>query len=108
LAALASVGSAVLLVSLKIFLVVRTGSLGILSEALHSILDLVAAVITYLSVRVSDKPPDSDHLYGHGKVESFSAFVETALLLFTAVYIIWEAIQRLVFHSSTLRPSLIA
>jgi cation diffusion facilitator family transporter len=106
LAALASVGSAILLVSLKIFLVVRTGSLGVLSEALHSTLDLAAAVITYLSVRVSDKPADADHLYGHGKVESFSAFVETALLLMTAVYIIWEAIQRLIFHGVHMRPSL--
>src|SRR5580698_5014621 len=108
LAALASVSSAVLLVSLKIFLVVRNGSLGVLSEALHSILDLVAAVITFLSVRVADKPADADHLYGHGKVESFSAFVETALLLFTAVYIIWEAVQRLVFHAAQMRPSLTA
>ena len=108
LAALGSIGSAVVLVTLKVFLVALTGSLGILSEALHSSLDLVAAVITYLSVRVSDKPPDSDHLYGHGKVESFSAFVETALLLFTAIYIIWEAIQRLVFHSVEMRPSLTA
>ncbi len=107
-AALASVGSAVLLVSLKVFLVWRTGSLGILSEALHSTLDLVAAVITYLSVRVADKPADADHLYGHGKVENFSAFVETALLLLTAVYIIWEAFQRLVFHTIHIRPSLIA
>ena len=105
LAALASVGSAVLLISLKVFLVVRTGSLGVLSEALHSILDFVAAVITYLSVRVADKPADADHLYGHGKVESFSAFVETTLLLFTAVYIIWEAFQRLLFHSVHMRPS---
>src|SRR6202789_4724392 len=107
-ARLASVGSAVLLISLKVFLVVRTGSLGVLSEALHSILDFVAAVITYLSVRVADKPADADHLYGHGKVESFSAFVETALLLFTALYIIWEAIQRLVFHAVEMRPSLTA
>src|ERR1700734_899644 len=108
LAALASVGSAVLLISLKVFLVVRTGSLGVLSEALHSILDFVAAVITYLSVRVADKPADADHLYGHGKVESFSAFVETALLLFTAIYIIFEAIQRLIFHSVEVRPSFTA
>ena len=108
LAALASVGSAVVLVSLKVFLAVITGSLGILSEALHSILDLVAAVITFLSVRLADKPPDADHLYGHGKVESFSAFVETALLLLTAVYIIWEAFQRLLFHTAQIRPSLTA
>jgi len=106
MAALGSVGSAVVLVSLKVFLVAVTGSLGILSEALHSILDLVAAVITYLSVRVADKPADAQHLYGHGKVESFSAFVETALLLFTAVYIIWEAIQRLIGHAPmAIRPS---
>jgi cation diffusion facilitator family transporter len=105
-AALASVGSAVVLVSLKVFLTVVTGSLGVLSEALHSALDLVAAVITYLSVRVADMPPDADHLYGHGKVESFSAFVETALLLLTALYIIWEAFQRLLFHAAHIRPSL--
>ena len=109
MAALGSVGSAVVLVSLKVFLAAVTGSLGILSEALHSILDLVAAVITYLSVRVADKPADAQHLYGHGKVESFSAFVETALLLMTAVYIIWEAILRLTGRTpNTLRPSLAA
>jgi cation diffusion facilitator family transporter len=107
MAALGSVGSAVVLVSLKVFLAAVTGSLGILSEALHSILDLVAAVITYLSVRVADKPADAQHLYGHGKVESFSAFVETGLLLVTAVYIIVEAILRLTGRSpSTLRPSI--
>ena len=108
LAALASVGSAVVLVGLKVFLTASTGSLGILSEALHSSLDLVAAVITYLSVRVADKPADATHLYGHGKFESFSAFVETALLVFTAFYIIWEAFQRLLFRAANLRPSLLA
>ena len=109
MAALGSVGSAVVLVCLKVFLAALTGSLGILSEALHSILDLVAAVITYLSIRVADKPADAQHLYGHGKVESFSAFVETALLLLTALYIIWEAIQRLTGRSpNALRPSVTA
>jgi cation diffusion facilitator family transporter len=108
LAALGSVGSAVVLVALKVFLAVSTGSLGILSEALHSILDLVAAIITFLSVRVSDKPADAEHLYGHGKVESFSAFVETGLLLLTACYIIWEAFQRLLFHASHIQPSITA
>ena len=70
-AALLSVGSATLLVSLKAFLVVKTGSLGVLSEALHSGLDLVAAIITFLSVRVSDRPADETHPYGHGKFENF-------------------------------------
>jgi cation diffusion facilitator family transporter len=109
MAALGSVGSAVVLVSLKVFLAAVTGSLGILSEALHSILDLVAAVITYLSVRVADKPADAQHLYGHGKVESFSAFVETGLLLLTALYIIWEAFQRLIGGTGhVVKPSLTA
>lgn len=109
MAALGSVGSAVVLVSLKVFLAAVTGSLGILSEAMHSTLDLVAAVITYLSVRVADKPADAQHLYGHGKVESFSAFVETGLLLLTAVYIIWEAFHRLTGgEAHAIRPSLTA
>jgi cation diffusion facilitator family transporter len=104
-AALLSVGSAVLLVSLKAFLVIRTGSLGVLSEALHSGLDLLAAIITFLSVRVSDEPADERHPYGHGKFENFSAFVETALLLLTALYIIYEAFNRLFFHNVHIQPS---
>ena len=76
----------------KIIVGVTTGSLGILSEAAHSALDLVAALLTYMSVGVSDKPADADHQYGHGKVENFSAFVETALLLLTCVWVIYEAV----------------
>src|ERR1700720_4866686 len=105
-AALLSVGSAVLLVSLKAFLGLRTGSLGVLSEALHSGLDLLAAVITFLSVRVSDQPADERHPYGHGKFENFSAFVETALLLVTALYIIFEAFERLFFRAVHIAPSI--
>ena len=108
MAALGSVASAVVLVLLKAFLAWMTGSLGILSEALHSMLDLIAAVITYLSIRVADKPADADHLYGHGKVESFSAFVETGLLLLTALYIVWEAFQRLLFRKPEIHPSVSA
>src|SRR5690242_11308839 len=108
MAALDSVGSAVILLALKTFLTASTGSLGVLSEALHSTLDLIAAIITYLSVRVSDRPADADHTYGHGKVENFSAFLETGLLILTAAYIIWEAVQRLFFRQITIRPSLLA
>jgi cation diffusion facilitator family transporter len=107
-AALLSVGSAVLLVSLKTFLVVRTGSLGVLSEALHSGLDLIAAIITFLSVRMSDQPADERHPYGHGKFENFSAFVETGLLALTACYIIYEAFERLFFRSVHIQPSITA
>jgi cation diffusion facilitator family transporter len=90
-----SVYAALLITGLKFVVGVTTGSLGILSEALHSALDLVAAVVTLLSVRVSDKPADADHQYGHGKVENFSAFIETALLLLTCFWIVWEAARRL-------------
>src|SRR3984957_936131 len=107
-AALLSVGSAVVLLSLKTFLVVRTGSLGVLSEALHSGLDFLAAIITYLSVRMSDQPADEGHPYGHGKFENFSAFVETALLLITAVFIIFEGIDPLFFPPVHIQPSVIA
>jgi len=107
-AALLSVASALLLVSLKTFLVLRTGSLGVLSEALHSGLDLIAAIITFLSVRMSDRPADEKHPYGHGKFENFSAFVETGLLLLTALYIIYEAFSRLFFRSVDIEPSLTA
>jgi cation diffusion facilitator family transporter len=107
-AALASVLSAIVLVALKSFLTLRTGSLGVLSEALHSSLDLIAAIITFFSVRVADKPADADHTYGHAKFESFSAFVETTLLLLTAVYIIWESLQRLLFRAPALHPGVLA
>src|SRR5258708_25129670 len=107
-AALLSVGSALLLVSLKAFLVVRTGSLGVLSEALHSGLDLLPAIITFLSVRMSDRPADEKHPYGHAKFENFSAFVETGLLALTALYIVYEAFQRLVFRRAHIQPSFTA
>lgn len=103
-----SVLAAIAITSLKIIVGVTTGSLGILSEAAHSGLDLVAAVITFFSVRVSDKPADADHQYGHGKVENFSAFIETGLLLLTCVWIIYEAIKRLFFRHVEIEPSIAA
>ena len=103
-----SVLAAIAITALKIVVGLTTGSLGILSEAAHSGLDLVAAVITFLSVRVSDKPADADHQYGHGKVENFSAFIETGLLLLTCVWIIYEAAKRLFFHHVEIEPSIAA
>lgn len=93
-----SVLAALLITTLKIVVGLATHSLGILSEAAHSGLDLVAALVTLFSVRVSDKPADAEHQYGHGKVESFSAFIETGLLLLTCVWIVYEAARRLFFH----------
>lgn len=95
--ALTSVGAAILLTSGKLIIGFSTGSLGILSEAAHSALDFVAAAITYFAVRVSDRPADAEHTYGHGKVEALSALVETLLLLITCLWIIREAVARLMF-----------
>jgi len=103
--ALNSIYAAVAITLMKVVVGITTGSLGILSEAAHSGLDLVAAAITYFSVRVSDKPADADHQYGHGKFESFSAFIETGLLLLTCLWIVYEAIKRLFFHSVEIEPS---
>lgn len=100
-----SVYAAIGITGLKFVVGITTGSLGILSEALHSSLDLVAALITLFSVRVSDKPADADHQYGHGKFENFSAFLETGLLLLTCVWIVWEATKRLFFHTVEIQPS---
>ena len=103
-----SVLAAVAITALKIVVGVTTGSLGILSEAAHSGLDLIAAIITFFSVRVSDKPADVDHQYGHGKIENFSAFLETTLLLMTCIWIVYEAGKRLFFRHVEIEPSLTA
>jgi len=103
-----SVLAALGITTLKIIVGISTGSLGILSEAAHSALDLIAAIITWFSVRVSDKPADADHQYGHGKVENFSAFIEAGLLLLTCLWIVTEAIKRLFFHHVEIAPSIAA
>lgn len=103
-----SVLAAFIITGLKLAVGITTGSLGILSEAAHSGLDLIAAFITFFSVGVSDKPADADHQYGHGKVENFSAFVETGLLLITCAWIIYEAVLRLFFRRVDIEPSIAA
>lgn len=93
--AFTSVLAAVFLTGLKLVVGLATNSLGILSEAAHSGLDLGAAVMTLFAVRISDRPADETHHYGHGKIEGFSAFLEVLLLLATCGYIISEAIDRI-------------
>ena len=90
------------LTAIKLTVGLLSGSLGILSEALHSLLDLVAALITFFSVRISEKPPDEQHQYGHGKIENFSALAEALLLLATCVWIVAEAVGRLTGKSARL------
>src|SRR3974390_372245 len=104
--ALNSVYAAVAITGMKVVVGVTTQSLGTRSEAAHSGLDLVAAAITFFSVQVSDKPADADHQYGHGKVENFSAFIETGLLLLTCLWIVYEALKRLFFHEAHIYPSI--
>lgn len=94
--AMLSVIAAFFLTAFKFTIGFLTGSIGILSEALHSALDFVAAAITWFSVRISDKPADDDHHYGHGKIENLSALIETLLLLITCIWIIYEATNRLI------------
>jgi cation diffusion facilitator family transporter len=109
LVALNSFLSALAITFLKLLVGVSTRSLGILSEAAHSGLDLIAAFVTLLSVRVSDKPADAEHQYGHGKVENFSAFIETGLLLLTCIWIVSEAVRRLAGHHPVhIEPSMAA
>ncbi len=93
--ALTSVIAAVALTLTKITIGLWTNSLGILSEAAHSGLDLIAATMTLYAVKISSRPADEEHLYGHGKIENLSALFETLLLLATCGWIIWEAVSRL-------------
>ncbi len=93
--ALASLMASIGLTIGKFAVGIATGSLGVLSEAVHSLLDVGATGITLAAVHISDKPADSDHHYGHGKVESVTALIETGLLFLTCAWIVYEAVQRL-------------
>ncbi len=83
----------------KLVIGILTGSLGILSEALHSFLDLLATLVTFFAVRASEKPADREHPYGHGKIENISALTETLLLMITVVWIVYEATKRIVLKT---------
>ncbi|MBE6412927.1 MAG: cation transporter [Verrucomicrobiaceae bacterium] len=99
-AAMLSVVAAGGLTLAKIVVGVATGSLGIISEALHSALDLLAAGMTWFAVKLSDKPADKEHNFGHGKIENLSALFESVLLLATCVWVIYEAISRLYYKDT--------
>jgi cation diffusion facilitator family transporter len=98
-AALASLLAALAITLLKLITAVLTGSLGMLSEAVHSAIDLIAAAITLFAVRVADRPPDEDHAYGHGKLESLSASIEILIMIGSCVFITRAAILRIVHHT---------
>jgi cation diffusion facilitator family transporter len=94
--ALSSILASALMAAAKFSVGILTGSLGLISEGAHSLLDLGATVMTYLAVRVSDRPADERHHYGHGKIESVTALAETGLLFLTSAWIIYEAVHRLI------------
>lgn len=83
------------LIIMKLLVGIFTGSVSIVSEAIHSTMDLVAAIIAYFSVKISNKPADTDHPYGHGKVENISGVIEALLIFAASVWIIVEAVKKL-------------
>jgi len=103
--ALTSLLAAAFLTATKLAVGFLSGSLGILSEAAHSGLDLVAAIITYVSIRIADLPADQTHPFGHGKIEHLSAFIQTALLVVTGGWIVLEAVRRLLVAEVHVTPS---
>ncbi len=98
-AAALSIASNSILIAIKLAAGAITGSIAILTEALHSLIDLVASVIAFVSVRKADEPADAEHPYGHGKVESLAATIEGMLILVGAGVIVYEATHRLVVGS---------
>jgi cation diffusion facilitator family transporter len=96
--ALTSIAASAGLAIAKAIVGLMTGSLAILSEAGHSLIDLGATIMTYLAVRISGKPADEEHHYGHGKIEAITALAETALLFLLSGIVIWEAVKRLIDH----------
>ncbi len=98
--ALSSIAASAALTVAKGLIGLATGSLAILSEAGHSLIDLGATVMTYGAVRISGKPADEEHHYGHGKVEAVTALAETALLFLLSGIVIWEASKRLIEHEA--------
>jgi cation diffusion facilitator family transporter len=104
--ALRSMAAAAAMTLLKLGAGLLSGSLGVLSDAAHSGLDLIGAALTFFSVHVSDKPADEDHTYGHGKIENLSAFGEASLMAVSCAWIIWEAVQRIFYRAVELHHSL--
>lgn len=88
------------LIVMKIVAGIISGSIGIISEAIHSFSDLLASFIAYFSVIKSAKPADEDHSYGHGKYEDLSGFIEGWLIIFAALYIAYEAVKKIIFYSN--------
>jgi len=94
-AAIASIASNSVLIAMKLSVGVLMPSVSVISEAVHSGLDLVAAIIAFISVSFLAKPADRKHNFGHGKIENITATIEAVLISAAAIYIIYEAVQKL-------------
>jgi len=103
--ALQSMLAALVMTALKLAAGLMSGSLGVLSDAAHSGLDLAGSALTFFSVRVSDKPADETHSYGHAKFENLSAFVEAGLMLISCAWIVYEALDRIVHNDAVVHHS---
>ena len=90
-----SIAAAVVTIALKTGAYLLTGSVGLLSDAAESVVNLVAAIIALIALTVAAKPADANHHYGHGKAEYFSAAIEGLMIFVAAAFIIVSAIQRL-------------
>ncbi len=103
--ALYSLVVSIFLVTVKIGIAYLTNSIGVYSEALNNGLDLVTVLITYLAIRMSAKPADKDHTYGHGKYENFSALLEIIIISILSFFIIFKSVQRLIYRNFELNVS---
>lgn len=95
-AALLSICSNSLLITLKLIAGIVMGSVSVISEAIHSFIDLIASIIAFFSIKAAEKPEDKEHPFGHGKYENISGFVEALLILLAAVLIIYESIKKII------------
>ena len=90
-----SIVSNTTLVILKLIVGMYAGAVSLISEAAHSAIDLVAAIIAFYAVKKAVEPPDKEHAYGHGKFENLSSAVEAILIVFAAIWIVYEAVHKL-------------
>jgi len=94
-AAKISIFSNSFLIIIKLIIGILTGSISIISEAIHSTVDLVASMVAFFSVKISDLPPDENHQFGHEKIENISGVIEAVLIFLASFFIIWEAVKNL-------------
>ena len=101
LAAGLSISSNALIIILKLIAGAISGSISIISEAIHSLSDFLASVLTFFAVMKSSEPADSEHPFGHGKYEDMSGFIEGGLIIFASLFIIYESIKKILLHQNT-------